>query len=127
MTHAKRMLAAFLTSLLWVACAHNEPAQRMMHERAAYADDAPEATDLNLASSAAVAGAGKLLPRPEPRVAEVWVYPQRLSNHEYFWGAWVSLRLEDEQWESGSITQHEPTRPSARPKNSWSTHKKSKR
>ena len=126
MTHAKRMLAAFLTSAFWVACAHDEPDQRMMHERAAYVDDAPEATELKLATSAAVAEDGKLLPRPEPRIAEVWVYPQRLSNHEYFWGAWVSLRLEDEQWEAGSMTQHEPARPRTRPKNGWSNHKKPK-
>lgn len=126
MTHARRMSVVFLTSVLWFGCAHDEPLQRTMHERADYEAALPEAATLNLQSSAAVAADGKFLARPEPRIAEVWVYPQRLSENEYFWGAWVSIRLEDEQWEAQSMTQREPSSPKKRPKNAWPKHRKAK-
>jgi len=84
----------------------------MMNERAQYADEAPETSELNLSTSGALGEAGKLPPRPEPRVALVWVYPQRLSENEHFWGAWVSLRLDDDHWEAKTASKLEPAAPS---------------
>lgn len=113
---AMRMSLAFLTSLLAFSCAHDEPTLRMMSDRAEYGDEAPETSDLNLGASGALGEVGQLAPRAEPRVAQVWVYPQRLSNREHFWGAWISLRLEDEHWEARSPEKLEQAPPAARPK-----------
>ena len=111
MTHALRMSLAFLTSaVLLSGCAHDDP-QRMMNERAEYEDEAPETSDLNLSVSGALGEPGKLPPRPEPRIANVWVHPQRISEREHFWGAWVSLRLEDDQWNAASAKAMEPAEP----------------
>jgi hypothetical protein len=87
----------------------------MMDERASYSDNAPETSELNLSSSQAIGEEGKLLARPEPRVAQVWIYPQRLSDHEHFWGAWLSLRLEDHHWEAASSAMFEQASPLSRP------------
>lgn len=127
MTHVIRMSLAFSISMALFGCAHDGPGLRMMNDRAEYSDEAPETSELNLESSTALGEEGKLLARPEPRIAEVWIYPQRLSDREYFWGAWMSLRLEDEQWEGNSMIHREPSPPTARPKNGSPYKKKAKR
>ena len=126
--HAMRMSLAFSTSLLLFGCAHEGPGLRMMNDRAEYNDEAPETSELNLGASGGLGEAGSLKPRPEPRVAQVWVYPQRLSNREHFWGAWISLRLEDEHWEAKSPDKFEQPPPAARPKDDGkSPHRRQKK
>lgn len=110
MTHAMRMSLVFLINAVLFGCAHDDP-QRLMNERAEYEDEAPETSELNLSVSGAIGEAGKLPPRPEPRIAHVWVHPQRISEREHFWGAWVSLRLEDENWSAASASAMEPAEP----------------
>jgi len=88
----------------------------MMNERAEYSDEAPETSELNLQASAALGEEGQLAVPPEPRVALVWIHPQRLSDREHFWGAWLSLRLEDEHWEAKSSSDLEQDSPATKPK-----------
>lgn len=125
MTHALRTSLAFLSSAVLFGCARDEP-QRMMNERAEYEDEAPETSELNLGVSGALGEEGKLPPRPEPRIAHVWVYPQRISDREHFWGAWVSLRLEADQWSAATASALEPAEPqkATKPKKHPSASKK---
>lgn len=93
MTRVTRMSLAFSISAFSMSCSHG-PSLRMMNERAEYADDAPESSELNLEASKALGEEGDLASEPAPRIAQVWVYPQRLSRSEYFRGAWISLRVD---------------------------------
>ena len=126
MMHAMRMCLVFSTSLFIFGCAHDGPGLRMMNERAEYSDEAPETSELNLQASAALGEEGQLAVRPEPRVALVWIHPQRLSDREHFWGAWLSLRLEDEHWEAKSSSDLEQDSPASKPKDGKMRVKKRK-
>lgn len=119
-----RMLLVFLTSLALFGCAHDGPGIKMMEERAEYADDAPEASELNLSVSGALGEAGNLGNRPEPRVAQIWVSPQRISSREHFWGTWVSLCLEGECWQARSLDKFEQPAPMVRPKDGGQSPKR---
>ena len=121
---AIRMSLAFLTSLNLFGCAHDGPGLRMMNDRAEYGDEAAETSELNLEVSGALGEEGQLRERPEPRVAQIWVHPQRISNREHFWGAWISLRLEDEQWEAHSLDKFEQRAPKSSPKDDGSKRKR---
>lgn len=114
--HASHTLLVFLTSAALAGCAHDEPGLKLMNERSEYQDEAPETSELNLGSSEALGNEGNPKPRPEPRVAMIWVHPQKISDREQFWGAWVSLRLEGENWESATNAELEPGRGPATPK-----------
>ncbi len=81
-------------------------------------DEAAETTELNLGTTNALNEAGSIRPRPEPKVAMVWLHLQRISEREHFWGAWVSLRLEDKHWESATVDQYESEPSSSRPNDS---------
>lgn len=119
--HAMRTSLAFLTSLMLFGCAHDGPGLRLMNERAEYDNEAPETSELNLSASGALGDSESPQPRPEPRVAQVWIHPQRLSNHEHFWGAWISLRLEEEHWEAKSLDKFEQQAPLGKPKDDGRT------
>lgn len=119
-----RMSLVFFSSLCQFGCAHDGPGLRMMNDRAEYDDLVPETSELNLEFSGALGEAGQLKQRPEPRVAQIWVHPQRISNREHFWGAWISVRLEDEQWEAQSLDQFEQAAPKSRPKDDGSMRKR---
>lgn len=114
--HAMRMSLAFLTSLVLVSCAHDEPTLRLMNDRAEYTDEAPETSELNIESSGALGEAGSLGARPEPRVAHIWFSPQRISAREHFWGAWVSLNLDEDHFEARTLDRFEQPQPVAKPK-----------
>jgi len=126
--HATRMLLAFLTSFLLLAgCAHDGPTLRLMNDRAEYEDEATETSELNLGSSGALGEVGKLKARPEPRVAHIWVHPQRISGREHFWGAWISLNLEDDHWEAKTLDRFEQAQPTAKPKDDGKTKRRQKK
>ena len=110
------MSLALWTSVFLYGCAHDGPGLRMLDERSEYGDGAPETSELSLGSGAALGEAGKLPARSEPRIAQVWIYPQRLSDREHFWGAWLSLRLEDDHWEAKPMYQQEQEPPTTVPK-----------
>ncbi len=126
MMHVIRILLAFSTSVIIVSCAHDGPGLRVMNERSEYADDAPESTTLNLGTADAVSEIGGGKPRPEPRVAQIWVHPQRLSDREQFWGAWITLRLEGENWQAETATALEPEDVATKPKDHATRIKKQK-
>jgi hypothetical protein len=99
----------------------------MLNDRSEYEDNAPESSELNLGSSGALGEAGKMPKRLEPRIAQVWIYPQRLSEREHFWGAWLSLRIEDDHWEAKSMTIQEQEPPVIVPKGAHLVVKRKKR
>lgn len=122
--HVLRMSLAFLTSLVLVSCAHDGPTLSLLNERAEYGDEAPETSELNLGSSGALGEVGSPNARPEPRVAHIWVHKQPISAREQFWGAWVSLNLEDDYWEAKTFDRFEQPQPMARPKDDGKTPKR---
>jgi hypothetical protein len=116
MKRVMNMSLALLTSGLIFGCAHDGRGLRMLDEMAEYGDNAPETSELSLGSSGALGEAGKMPKRSEPRIAQVWIYPQRLSEREHFWGAWLSLRIEDEHWDAKPMAEMEQEPPATVPK-----------
>jgi hypothetical protein len=39
--------------------------------------------------------------RTRPKVVAVWIHPHEMASHEYFWGGWMSVVVEADQWVSG--------------------------
>jgi hypothetical protein len=36
--------------------------------------------------------------RLPPKVVNVWVHAHETADHEYFWGAWLSVVVAGEEW-----------------------------
>lgn len=111
--HVSHILLASLTSIACglSGCVHDEPTLKMMNERAEYQDEAAESSDLSLGSTETINEEGQKKQRPEPRIAMIWVHPQRISEREQFWGGWLSLRLEQEYWQPSTADAFEPAAP----------------
>ena len=69
----------------------------MLETRADYDAAAPEAQTLTLAGAIGEDGAAAPVRLP-PKVAHVWVHAHETPEHEYFWGAWLSVVVSGEEW-----------------------------
>ena len=36
--------------------------------------------------------------RTRPKVASIWIHPHEMASHDYFWGGWMSVVVEPDQW-----------------------------
>lgn len=36
--------------------------------------------------------------RTRPKVASIWIHPHEMASHDYFWGGWMSVVVEADQW-----------------------------
>ena len=91
-------LLACLSSLELVACAHDAaPGLKMLNTRADYEAEAPEVQTLTL-GTADGSGAEMVPVRVPPKVVNIWMHPHETPDHEYFWGAWLSVVVAGEEW-----------------------------
>ena len=90
-------LVCLSSALALAGCAHDAtPGLRMLETRADYQAGEPEAQTLALASGPD--GTGSLPIRLPPKVVNIWMNPHETSEHEYFWGAWLSVVVAGEEW-----------------------------
>ena len=69
----------------------------MLDTRADYQATDPESQSVTL--NAAVTEEGVTIPvRLPPKVAHVWLHAHETPDHEYFWGAWLSVVVSGEEW-----------------------------
>jgi hypothetical protein len=79
------MLPVLLIS--FIGCAHRAPTKRMLDHRAGYDVD--------------IADAENLLPDSNRKVvksAVAWIHPNRLPSGDQFWGAWISIKIDEPGW-----------------------------
>ena len=36
--------------------------------------------------------------RTRPKVSAVWIHPHEMASRDYFWGGWMSVVVESDQW-----------------------------
>lgn len=87
------------SSCLISGCAMNRAASlRMLGERADY-----EAGEMYFDSTLEERGVdgyrnSPVPTRTRPKVAAVWIYPADTAGGDYFWGGWLSVLLEQDEW-----------------------------
>lgn len=71
----------------------------MLEQRAEY-DQAPGAFPEATLKEAGIAGfKDKPVPvRTRPKVAAIWIHPHETATRDYFWGGWLSIVVEQDQW-----------------------------
>ena len=87
-------------AVLLPACAMNRAdSLRMLDRRAEYEDPA-RTQKLNLRESSTSGELPGSIPvRSQPKVAEVWIHAHEMASRDYFWGGWMSVVVEPDQWE----------------------------
>ena len=88
-----------VSSFLLNGCAMNRAASlRMLSDRADY--EAGEiSSDANLEERGIDGYQNSPIPtRSRPKVAAVWIYPTDTAGGDYFWGGWLSVLLERDEW-----------------------------
>ncbi len=92
-------VAFWISALTLTGCMSRAPSLRMLDERADYQDPRASSQDLRL-REAGVEGfrSGPVPVRTRPKVAAIWIHPHEMANHDYFWGGWMSIVVEADQW-----------------------------
>jgi hypothetical protein len=71
---------------------------RMLDERAAYESDS-EPHRVSIEERGIDGFKHSPVPtRSRARVAAVYAHPHEMPNHDYFWGSWLSLVVEEDHW-----------------------------
>ena len=92
-------LLAFSTSLLLSGCSMNRAASlRMLDQRAEYGDPRSELSPALREGGLEGLGDGPVPIRTRAKVAAGYIHPHEMANHDYFWGGWVSIVVEPDQW-----------------------------
>ncbi len=100
MKKMSRLLAACLISGA-SGCLHRADSLRMLDERADYAGkELRVAQELKLGGGQALHEETNGKPsRSTPKVAHIWIFPHETPTKEYFWGGWISMVIEGDQWQ----------------------------
>lgn len=71
---------------------------RMLDGRADYDD--PRASQELVMKEAGVDGFrnGPVPVRTRAKVAAIWIHPHEMASHDYFWGGWMSIVIEQDSW-----------------------------
>ena len=93
--------ALLINSAFISGCAMNRAASlNMLDRRAEYdSDNAATHSDPEL-KEAGIDGFGSspVPVRTRPKVAAIWIHPHEMASHDYFWGGWMSVVVEADQW-----------------------------
>lgn len=96
------ILAGLLTStLLTSGCAMNRAESlNMLDRRAEYDSDNPSTPMTPGLKEAGLEGfnSSPVPVRTRPKVAAIWIHPHEMASHDYFWGGWMSVVVEQDQW-----------------------------
>lgn len=91
--------ALLISSEILSGCSINRAdSLRMLDGRAEYED--PKATHDLVIKEAGLDGfrEGPVPVRTRPKVAAIWIHPHEMASHDYFWGGWMSVVVEPDQW-----------------------------
>ncbi len=92
------LTSAFLTS----GCSMNRAdSLRMLDKRAEYEDmNNSKSTFDPMLKEGGIDGFGQgpVPVRTRPKVASIWIHPHEMASHDYFWGGWMSVVTEADQW-----------------------------
>ena len=86
--------AAFLTG-----CSMNRAdSLRMLDTRAEY-EDMKAVQELRMREAGIEGMRNNPVPvRTRPKVAAIWIHAHEMASHDYFWGGWMSVVVEADQW-----------------------------
>lgn len=86
--------AAFLTG-----CSMNRAdSLRMLDNRAEY-EDMKAVQELRMREAGIEGMRNNPVPvRTRPKVAAIWIHAHEMASHDYFWGGWMSVVVEADQW-----------------------------
>ena len=92
-------VASLISILLISGCAINRAESlRMLDTRADY-DDPKTIQDLKMREAGIEGLRDSPIPvRSRPKVAAIWIHPHEMASHDYFWGGWMSVVVESDQW-----------------------------
>lgn len=105
-------------------CMNRAPSLRMLDTRAEYGA-APDDAEVALYQRGRHAQ-DSILRRASPRVAKVYIFAHELPTHDYFWGGYVSLLVNDDRWVYQAGEAEEEATAGIREANSKSHHKRVK-
>lgn len=92
---------------LWISlfcisgCMNRAQSFRMLDKRAEYEDlDNPKSLSDPALSEGGIEGYrnGPVPVRTRPKIASIWIHPHEMASHDYFWGGWMSVVTEPDQW-----------------------------
>jgi hypothetical protein len=101
-----RILAVLVSSLLLQACGsmNRADSNRMLDQRADYGSN-PGARFENSTGNVSLKEGGidgfrnsPVPVRTRPKVAAIWIHPHETATRDYFWGGWISVVVEQDQW-----------------------------
>ena len=100
MIQFQRFRFIFALALTAVGCASRAPSLRMLDSRADYDAAVPDSTPVPAVREAGIDGFRKspVSTRTRPKVAAVWIHPHETATRDYFWGGWLSVVVEPDQW-----------------------------
>lgn len=93
--------------VLWISvfclsgCMSRAQSFRMLDKRAEYDDpENPKNTSDPALREGGIEGfgSGPVPVRSRPKVASIWIHPHEMASHDYFWGGWMSVVTEADQW-----------------------------
>ena len=91
----------WINLLLLSACMNRAQSFRMLDKRAEYEDmdDSKAISNPSLKEGGIEGfGNGPVPVRSRPKVAAIWIHPHEMASHDYFWGGWMSVVVEPDQW-----------------------------
>lgn len=102
MKASTRILVGLWINLFLISgCAINRAdSMRMLDKRAEY--DTPQTVPMPAAGlkEGGIQGfsSAPIPVRTRPKVASIWIHPHEMASHDYFWGGWMSVVVESDQW-----------------------------
>lgn len=97
-----RSLVVLVSSLLLQACGsmNRADSSRMLDARAGY-ESGPNVVPDNVSLKEGGVDGFRNSPVPvrsRPKVAPIWIHPHETATRDYFWGGWMSVVVESDQW-----------------------------
>lgn len=100
MTAFTRTLVALGTLLVLSGCATDRAKSlRMLDDRAEYGNPAGPLDAPGLKEAGLDQFRNSPIPvRTRPRIAAIWIHRHETPSRDYFWGGWISVVIEQDQW-----------------------------
>lgn len=100
MTASIRTLAVLGTFLVLEGCATNRAdSLRMLDNRADYSSSTDPLGQLGIKEGGLDQFRNSPVPvRTRPQVAAIWIHRHETPSKDYFWGGWISVVIEQDQW-----------------------------
>lgn len=92
------LVALLINVTLGMSCAGRAVSLRMLDRRAEY-EELGTRQELSVKEAGLDGFRDSPVPvRTRPKVAAIWIHSHEMANHDYFWGGWMSVVVEADQW-----------------------------